>query len=349
MPNDNFPSENDVLLIPFLSSANDEEAELCLNQLFEETVIPQIRKTLSSHLTLLFDERDEIKSDVQARVLIKLRKLRASLILGKPITNPINDFAAYVSTVTFNCRKDYLLRKQPEWRRIGNRLRRLRDERSEMQFYVDDDDIQLICLKSQAKKHSELKMNEIISIVCERYPNHLFLKTQVLVPVILDTANGALTKNELIKAILKITDSGNFQEIELSDEMTENLKINADEDLISKRQKVYLRRIWEEVKTFPTNQRKVLILSLKETGKVEVITLLLKKRIATIEEIADALELSLKEFSDVFFRLPMSSSEIADFLGIEGGEKTSKQQKVDNLRSIARNLLRKRLGIRKNV
>ena len=75
--------------------------------------------------------------------------------------------------------------------------------------------------------------------------------------------------------------------------------------------------------------------------------MLLKKRIATIKEIADALEISLEEFSELFARLPMSSNEIAKFLGIEDEGKTSKEQRVDNLRSIARNLLRKRLGIKK--
>lgn len=80
---------------------------------------------------------------------------------------------------------------------------------------------------------------------------------------------------------------------------------------------------------------------------MEAVSLLLKKRIATIKEITDALEISLDEFSEIFARLPMTSQEIAEFLDIKDEGKTSKEQKVDNLRRTARDLLRRRLGIKK--
>ncbi len=344
MPKDIFFNENDAALLSFLSAESDAEVEDCLNRLFEEIVISQIRKVLTSYLTLSLEEKDEIQSDAQTRVLGKLRTLRIGIHSEKPMAKPIRNFQAYISTVTFNCRKDFILRKQPEWRQNHNRLRRLRDENSDLIFFTDDNGTQFVRLKSQSKKHSEIEFNEIISRVRKKFPNHLFLKTQEVVPSILEIADGALTKNELLKAILEITEAANFEEIEIPEEMTEYLKNN---DFIAKRQKGYLRRIWEEIKTFPTNQRKVLLLSLKESRRTEAITLLLKKRIATIKEIADALEVSLDEFSEIFAQLPMTSQEIADFLDIKDEGKTSKEQKVDNLRRIARDLLRRRLGIKK--
>ncbi len=340
MPKDIFPNENDVVLLPFLSAESEIVSEECLNRLFEETVIPQIRKVLASYLTLTFDEKEEIQSDAQTRILKVLWKLRA----GKnSFVKPINNLSAYTSTVTFNCRKDFILSKQPEWRRNDNRLRRMRDG-GELIFFTDGEGVQFVCLELQTENASEMEFDEIVSQVCRKYPNHLFLKTQILAPSILKTANGALPKNILLKAILEITDAVNIEEIELPEEMFEYAR---KDDFIAKRQKNYLRRIWDEIKTFPPNQRKVLILSLKESHRTEVVTLLLKKRIATIKEIADALEVNLEEFSEIFAKLPMSSAEIAEFLGIEDGENSSKEQKVDNLRSTARKLLRSRLGIKK--
>jgi hypothetical protein len=343
MPKDIFPNQNDVVLLAFLSAESEAEAEDCLNRLFEETIIPQIQKVLSSYLTLTFDEKEEIQSDTQERILRILRKLRVSVFLKTPLIKPINNLSAYTSTVTFNCRKDFILSKQPEWRRNDNRLRRMRDG-GELIFFTDGEGVQFVCLEFPNETVSEMEFDEIVSQVCRKYPNHLFLKTQILAPSILKTANGALPKNVLIKAILEITDAVNIEEIELPEEMNECVE---KDDLIAKRQVVYLRRVWDEIKTFPPNQRKVLILSLKESGKTEVVTLLLKKRIATIKEIADALEISLEEFSEIFAKLPMSSAEIAEFLDIKDSEKTSKEQKVDNLRRIARDLLRRRLGIKK--
>ena len=108
------------------------------NRLFEETVIPHIRRILASYLTLLSHEKDEIQSDAQTRVLSKLRSLRESFELssGKPIRN----FTAYISTVTFNCRRDFILRQKPEWRRVDYHLRRLKDEKDcSWNFFTDAD------------------------------------------------------------------------------------------------------------------------------------------------------------------------------------------------------------------
>ncbi|HMS40434.1 MAG TPA: hypothetical protein PKE69_09425 [Pyrinomonadaceae bacterium] len=344
MPNDNFIAENDALLMDFLSAKAEIDAENFLNRLFEENIIPQIRKVLASYLTLTFDEKDEIQSDAQTRILAKLWKLRANNSAQKAV----KDFTAYVSTVTFNSRKDFILRQKPEWRRIDYRLRRLKDEKDCVwHFFSDAVGHEFVGLKKGEKQHSEIELDEIISIFCEKYPNHLFLKTQEIVPSILEFARGALTKNEVIKACLQITESANFEEIELPEEMSEFLNHSEDEYLLSQRQTGFLRRIWDEIKTFPPNQRKVLLLSLKESRNVEAVSLLLKKRIATIKEIAAALEVSLEEFSEIFAKLPMTSQEIAEFLDIKDSEKTSKEQKVDNLRRIARDLLRRRLGIKK--
>lgn len=344
MPNGNVIAQKEVLLMDFLSAKTEIDAENFLNRLFEETIIPQIRKVLASYITLSSDEKDEIQSDAQTRILAKLWKLRAE---NAP-TKPIRDFSAYISTITFNSRKDFILRKQPEWRRIDYRLRRLKEEKDCVwHFFSDADGNEFVGLKKGEKQHSEIELEEIISLICEKYPNHLFLKTQELVPSILEIARGAMTKNEMIKASLEITESANFEEIELPEEMSEFLSHSEDEYLLSQRQTGFLHRIWDEIKTFPPNQRKVLLLSLKESRRTEAVSLLLKKRIATIKEIADALEISLEGFSDIFAKLPMTSQEIAEFLDIKDSEKTSKEQKIDNLRRIARDLLRRRLGIKK--
>lgn len=314
MPNEIFIAENDALLIPFLSAEAEVDAENCLNRLFEETVIPQIRKGLASYLTLSIDEKDEIQSDAQTRVLGKMRKLRERVWLKTRLTTPIRNFSAYISTITFNCRKDLILRKKPVWRHTNHRLKRLQEETDgDWEFFTDDDDNKFVGLKGKSKERSKIEFEEIVSRVREKYPNHLFLKIQELVPIILEIADGALTKKALIKAILEITETAQFEEIEMPEGMSEYLNYNQDEYLLAERQKRYLHIIWAEVRTFPAHLRKVALLSLKESRKVEAITLFLQKGIATTVEIADALEISKDEFFEIFIRLPLSSREIADF------------------------------------
>ena len=92
MLDENFIAENDALLMLFLSVESEIDAENCLNRLFEETIIPQIRKGLSSYLTLSKDEKDDIQSDAQTRVLGKLKRLRESVLLESELTKPIKYF-----------------------------------------------------------------------------------------------------------------------------------------------------------------------------------------------------------------------------------------------------------------
>ncbi len=346
MPNETLPDEVDSLLLPFLSAETDSESQAALNRLFEQTIIPQIRKVLSSYLTLLESEKDEISSDAQTKILTKLQKMRENFKLGVSPAHPIRNLSAYITRVVINARIDFILRKQPEWRRTENRLSRLKEETEcDWHFFTDAEDNKLVGLKSKSITRNQIEFEEIVSLIRTRYPNHLFLKIQELTPIILESADGALTKNELIRAILEITESTRFEEIEIPEDLSEYLN-HSDEYRLAKRQNSDLHRIWDEIRKFPANQRKVLLLSLKESRKIEAISLLLKKRIATIKEIAEALEISLEEFSGIFAILPMSSSEIADFLGIKDKGKTTKEQRVDNLRRIARDLLRRRLGIK---
>ena len=110
------------------------------NRLFEETIIPQIRKGLASYLTLSIDEKDELQSDAQTRVLGKLRVLRESVWSEILLTAPVRHFSAYISTITVNCRKDIILRQKPEWRRTENRLSRLKDE-ADCVWHLFTDDV----------------------------------------------------------------------------------------------------------------------------------------------------------------------------------------------------------------
>lgn len=347
MPNEVFIAENDDLLAGFLAAGDDIVAENEGCRLFKETVIPKIKMTLTSHSTLSSSEKDEISSDTQTKIWGKLRRLRLSVQTDGSL-KPIKNLTAFISTVTENCRKDFILSKNPEWRRICNRLKRLSDEpETDWKIFKDDEENKIIGWKHLENKKSNIETEKIAEMIREKYERHLFLKIQELVPIILETAEGALAKNDVIKIILEVTETARFEEVGMPEEAREIVNFDENEYVLQERHQKTLRLIWNEIIKFPPNQRKVLLLGLRESAKVEAITLFLQKRIATIEEIAVALDLSLAEFSSLFARLPLSSREIADFLGIEAEGKTSKEQRVDNLRKAGRKLLNRKLGIGK--
>lgn len=321
-------------------SETEAEAEECLNLLFTESVIPQIRRVLSSYLTLSHHDREEISAEAQSRVLRRLRDLHGRRAAG------IADLKSYVTTVAFNARKDFISSKKPEWRRINNRIQRLAEDPERgirLKARRDGDDQFALAERDGARNSRDIA--EILDAVRRTIPDHLVRRVQDLVPEVLACANGGLSRKELVGAVLELTGGGDLVEIEMPEELNEIRTVSENDEMIANRQVALLRQVWEEVRLFPGNQRKALILSLRENRDTEAVSLLLRNRIATIREIADTLEVSLDEFSAIFERLPMSSLEIADFLGIEDGGRTSRVQRVDNLRRIARDLLRRRLNI----
>jgi hypothetical protein len=347
MNRDEFILSNDILLRPFLSTEMEEAAELCLEDLFGQHIIAQIKKVLSSRLTLKPEERIEIQSASQEHILEKIRQLRDCLNEEEITTTPICELLAYVSQVVFNACKDFFERQRPEWRRAKNRLNRLRDETGTgLIFFANEEGQRLVRFQGKPENRAKNTVEEFVAEVHQRHSNSMFLKVQEIVPIICRLADGALTENEVIRAVLEITNPTFFEKTKMSPNLASTLNQIDNAHLVAERQREFLSVVWEALNEIPSHQRKALLLNMKEAVGVEAISLFLRLKIAAMEEIAKTLELSLEEFSDAFDRFPLSSAEIADVLGIRDKGKTSKEQRVDSLRRIARDLLRRRLGLK---
>jgi hypothetical protein len=99
----------------------------------------------------------------------------------------------------------------------------------------------------------------------------------------------------------------------------------------------FLKRLWKEVGSLPLRHRCALLLNLRDRDGDGMITLLPLARIATITEIAAALEFPAEEFAAMWHELPWEDNRIADYLGLT-------RQQVINLRQSARATLRRRMN-----
>jgi hypothetical protein len=94
--------------------------------------------------------------------------------------------------------------------------------------------------------------------------------------------------------------------------------------------------LWGEIQLLPRAQRVALLCNLKSPQGVNVITLFPAARVATFEQLAEALEIPPREFEVLWGRLPLDDLSIAEYLKIT-------RQQVINLRRSARDrLLRRR-------
>jgi RNA polymerase sigma factor (sigma-70 family) len=98
----------------------------------------------------------------------------------------------------------------------------------------------------------------------------------------------------------------------------------------------FLARLWSEIALLPRRQRVALLLNLREPGGVDAVDLFVILGIASIETIAEVLEIPPAELEQMWTELPLSDNAIAGLLGVH-------RQQVINLRKSARARLARRL------
>ena len=124
---------------------------------------------------------------------------------------------------------------------------------------------------------------------------------------------------------------------ETLDALTERERASSDADPSwLAEQRIFLQRTWEEVGELPAHQRAALLLNLRdETGR-GCIALFVITGVATLAQLATALEMSGEQFAALWNDLPLEDLRVAALLGLT-------RQQVINARKSARERLARRL------
>jgi DNA-directed RNA polymerase specialized sigma24 family protein len=100
-------------------------------------------------------------------------------------------------------------------------------------------------------------------------------------------------------------------------------------------QRQRLQTLWSEIRALLPQHRAALLLNLREAGGGNALALFIALGIATIDEVAAAAGLTVERLAEVWNRLPMDDSAIAEILG-------ANRQQVINFRRTARERLARR-------
>jgi hypothetical protein len=101
-----------------------------------------------------------------------------------------------------------------------------------------------------------------------------------------------------------------------------------------------LAELWSEIRAMRPNHRAALLLNLRDRDS-SAIELFILIGVATIDELAAALEMTAEELAAIWNSLPLDDNSIAARLGVT-------RQKVINFRRAARDRLARRLGFGEN-
>jgi RNA polymerase sigma factor (sigma-70 family) len=335
------PVKIDVLLEPLLNEANEERADEILLQLITDHAEPVIKGVirfklrLSSYRATQRAEADDIYQEVVLQLLAQLQKFRKL-----PEAHPIADLRGIAAVIAHRTCARWLRRQFPERHALKNRLHYLVSRQRGFALWQNAEGELVAGFAAWQSLPTQRAAD--INISATQIAPPKTAKAQDLadtVAAIFNHARGPIGFDELVTVVASLTG--------VSDQPLESLA--EDEDAVALvadtaerdpawriEKRMFLQRLWEELQQLPRNQRAALLLNLKDASGFGSITLFPATGIATLRELANAVELSAEAFAELWNELPIEDAKIAELLGIT-------RQQVINARKSGRERLTRRL------
>lgn len=345
--------ENDALLQPFISAQAGAVADAALAELLEQRARPIIRAIIRDKLRVTLTASDgrfenqealEIESDCIAELLAELNELRAA-----PEAKAINNFRNYVAVIAFHTCYKYFRRKHPERGQLKDRLRYLLTNRPMLSLWQTGDVWVCGFAEWRARESPFIRTGQLNRLIKGSESKlrpadgaaDASLKLDALIPALLNCAGRPIEFEELVDTVAELQGIKNRYEGgagagEDSDDELERIADPRADVEVETDQRFYLQRLWTEICQLPLRQRVALLLNLKDAKGHSMISMFPLTGIASMKEIATALEMALEEFAAVWNELPWEDAKIARQLNLT-------RQQVVNLRKCARERLARRM------
>jgi RNA polymerase sigma factor (sigma-70 family) len=293
---------------------------------------------LSSYRETQRAESDDIYQDVLLQLLSLLQKFRKL-----PAIHPIADLRGMAAVIAHRTCARWLRRQFPERHALKNRLHYIVSRQRGFALWQNAEG-QLVA--GFARWQEEKTSDRSRALDLETLPNRIRAskggKPQELaetVAAIFNYAGRPIEFDDLVTSVASL--------LGVSDQPIESLA--EDEDAVASmrdtgepdqawriEKRMFLQRLWEELEQLPRNQRAALLLNLKESSGFGCITLFPATGVATIRQLATALEMTAEGLAQLWNELPLEDSRIADLLGLT-------RQQVINARKSGRERLTRRL------
>jgi RNA polymerase sigma factor (sigma-70 family) len=329
------PVKIDALLEPLLAATTDEHADELLSQLIAGHAEPVIKGVIrfklrfNSHQETQRAEADDIHQDVVLQLVTQLQRFRKL-----PETHPITDVRGMAAIIAHRTCARWMRRQFPERHALKNRLHYLLTRQRGFALWDNDNGKSLagFAVWQQQKKAAVRNLSDVAAHIRKA------LELAENIASIFDYAGGPIEFDELVTAVAAIQG--------VSDQPVESLTKDDDggfdpatpdpDPAWRIEKKMFLQRLWEELTQLPVNQRAALLLNLKDASGFGCITLFPAIGIATIRQLAAALEFPAERLAELWNELPIEDTRIAELLGLT-------RQQVINARKSGRERLARRL------
>ena len=333
------PSSADALR-GYLSCANESEADRLLGILMKDHAMPVVQRVLMGragtsgirHMGEQWD-LDEVASHAKERLLGRLLELRRAAGVGD-----IDDFERYVAVVAGNCWSEHLREKFPQRARLRNQLRYLVEERAAsagLTLIRGPEGSWAAGLERWGPKTplGEVDLRPIaerLASMCS-WPD---IPLSEAVRTVLREAGGPLSLEQLVgilAALRGVSDQSESLDAEADSGEKRQVATPEDGPLKQIEWREHLVWLWERLMELSLRQRTAFLLHMDDVREFDL------HGVATVPAIAGALEMDPVRFAHLWPEIPFDDHRIAALLG-------AARQQVINLRMVARDKIRRKLG-----
>jgi len=320
----------ETLLGEWLREGDNLRAQALLGALLSSYAEPLVRRIVGYKVSQPADI-DDICSNAIYNLIARLHKLKDQQMPG------VRSFSGYVAVTAYNACNEHFRALKPAWLRLAMRVRYALTHSSQLALWETPDG-QEICgftgQRGEAPASDFAALAEAAGMAPQSADPRL-RKLTSLIEALLKYARGPITFEQLMEAAAECSGVKESRPRSLDEQTREKLVDDcpmSDARLIGR---AYMHRLWYEIRQLPVEHRKALLLNLNDSagGDIQLFDWL---GIASIREIALALEMDPDVFAELWKELPLDDARIARELGIS-------RQDVVNRRSSARKRLARRM------
>jgi DNA-directed RNA polymerase specialized sigma24 family protein len=287
-------------------------------------------------------EAEDLRQEAIAQLLVELQKLRSDI--G---THPIRDVRGLAATITYRLCAGWMRRQFPRRHALRNRIQYLLTRQAGFALWTDDNDEMKKLIAGFAAWKGQRPSIKAASL--RRLPQDERLLVSLggggstdlrkALATIFNHVGGPVDFDELVKtvaAMLQITEP-KIESVDADSDDTMVELVDQEADVAWRVEKrIFLQRLWEELRQLPLQQRAALLLNLRDHKGQGCIALFPATGIASIDQLAEALEMREEQLAELWNDLPLEDSKIAELL-------QQTRQQVINARQSARRRLARRL------
>jgi RNA polymerase sigma factor (sigma-70 family) len=333
---DESPVKIDVLLGPLLAHPRDEQADELVAKLISNHAEPVIRAVIRFKLRLNTSrelqraDASDIEQDVVLQLLAQLQRFREL-----PQRHPITDLRGMAAVIAHRTCARWLRRQFPERHALKNRLHYLLTRQRGFALWQDKENRLIAGFAVWQQQDKPLRTMHGLSGVEKLSKAEELAGT---VATILNHLNGPVEFDELVSSVAAIEGISDqpLESLTNDDETAYEPVASEPSQAWRTEKRMFLQRLWEELQQLPRNQRAALLLNLKDGSGFSCITLFPATGVATLRQLARALEIGAEELAAIWNELPIEDSRIAELLGLT-------RQQVINARKSGRERLARRL------